>query len=63
VEAPVLPVVIASGGDAFFLWAPPILSRGIKTQMQLDSRIATQLFWSGMQRNHTIFIITYGFWP
>jgi len=59
VEAPALPVVIA-GGVLIFLWALPILSRGIKTQMQLDSRIATQLFL-GVVYAITIFIITYGF--
>jgi len=53
VEAP-LPVVIVWWMLIFFLWALPILSRGIKTQMQLDSRIATQLFL-GVVCNHTIF--------
>jgi len=60
VEAP------APGGDTsvvlIFLWALPILSRGIKTQMQLDSRIATQLFLGVVCSAITLFfIITYGF--
>jgi len=48
-----------SGGDADFPLGT-ILSRGIKTQMQLDSRIATQLFWRVCSAITLFFIITYG---
>lgn len=64
VEATALPVVIASGGVMliYFIWAVPILSRGITTQLQLDSRIATQLFLGVVCSAITLFfIITYGF--
>ena len=65
VEASALPVVIASGSMMliFFIWAVPILNRGIKTQLQqLDSRIATQLFLGVVCSAITIFLIfTYGF--
>ncbi len=46
VEATALPVVIASGGlmSVFFLWALPILSRGLITQLQQPAtRLMTQV--------------------
>lgn len=63
VEAPALPVVITSGIVMliFFIWAVPILSHGIKTQLQqVDSRITTQLFLGVVGSAITLFlIITY----
>lgn len=47
VEAPSLPIMLASGFVmlVFFLWAVPILSRGIITQLkQPATRLMTQLF-------------------